>query len=79
MQGHGAAFAVPIKNWKDIDEIAGILKKRGDVYRIANLVNDSSAPEKMRLVLVKGELDIMPRTKDVSLMDGKVFMTQQRL
>ena len=73
MRIYGKSFRVPVKNWKGIDEVAAVLNKAGDVYRIMDTMNDALVPEKIRFVLVKGELDVIPKNKDVSQLDGQVF------
>jgi len=73
MELYGDTFIMPVKQWKGIDEIAAVLKQPGYVYKVITRINEELDPEKMRFVLAKGEIDISPKTKDVSLLDGQVF------
>jgi ABC-type glycerol-3-phosphate transport system substrate-binding protein len=66
-------FTIPLKQWKGIDEIAGVLKKPASVYKVITAINEKLDPEMMRFVLAKGEVDILSKTKDISNLDGPVF------
>jgi hypothetical protein len=70
---HKDAFTFPLKQWKGIDEIAGLLKTPGDIYKIITTVNELLDPEQMRFVMAVGQIDVSGKSKDISLLDGPVF------
>jgi hypothetical protein len=49
------------------------VKKPAHVYKVITAINEKLDPEIMRFVLAKGEADILPKTKDISSLDGQVF------
>ena len=73
MNRHADAFSLPLKQWKGIDEIAGLVKKPGHIYQIISTMNEQLDPEQMRFVLSIGQADVNARAKDISLLDGPVF------
>jgi hypothetical protein len=73
MTDYPELFAMPVKQWKGIDEIAALVKKPGSIYKAIKAINERLDPEMMRFVLAKGEMDITPKTKDLASLDGTVF------
>jgi hypothetical protein len=63
-------FFVDIKLLKDINEIGGIIKNFKDIYRIADLFNQAIRPEKIRIVLYKGPIEIGLNSNDFLKMSG---------
>jgi hypothetical protein len=70
---HKDAFTLPVKQWKGIDEIAGLIKTPGDIYNIITTMNELLDPEQMRFVMAVGQIDVSSKSKDISLLDGPVF------
>ncbi len=66
-------FAMPVKQWKGIDEIAALVKKPASIYQAITAINQRLDPEMMRFVLAKGEMDIVHKVKDIANLDGPVF------
>ena len=73
VQLHAAAYEMPLKTWKGLDEVAAVLKKPALVYRIIDTIQNELAPERMRFVMVMDALDILPASKDVTQADGAAF------
>jgi hypothetical protein len=71
--GYAAAFEMPLRTWKGLDEIAAVVKSPLLLYTIMNELQDAAAPEKLRFVLVQGEIDVVPEDNDVRHADGNVF------
>jgi len=66
-------FAMPVKQWKGIDEIAALVKKPASIYKAITAINKRLDPEMMRFALAKGEMDVVPKVKDIANLDGPVF------
>ncbi len=73
MQAFADVFEMPLQTWKGLDEIAAVIKKPCQLYPVMNLLQDAIAPQKLRFVLVQGDIDVVPEDKDVRHADGSVF------
>lgn len=74
-QQYAGVFEMPMQIWKGLDETAAILKKPWCVYDVMDVIDEGIMPYKMRFVMVKGRLDVLPRNGDVSKADGEAFHT----
>jgi hypothetical protein len=72
-QQYSDAFDLPLKTWKGLDEIAAVLKKPAVLYPIINGIQNAIAPERMRFVMVRDAVDIVPANRDVTQADGPAF------
>jgi hypothetical protein len=69
----GTVFEVPIQVWKGLDETAALIKEPWRLYEVMDAIDEGLAPYKMRFVLVKGVVDVLPKNSDVSKADGEAF------
>lgn len=67
------AYDLPLRTWKGLDEIAAVLKNPAQVYPIINVIQNVLAPERMRFVMVRDAVDIVPASRDVTQADGPAF------
>ncbi|HEX2535607.1 MAG TPA: SatD family protein [Chitinophagaceae bacterium] len=67
------AFALPVRTWKGLDEIAAVLRLPAPVYAVIDRFNSLLAPERLRVVVVSGSLDTWPPDGDVTKADGPAF------
>jgi len=65
-------FYAPIKITRG-DEIAGVLHKIDNLYRIADSINEMIYPFRLRFILVKSLLTAGLDTKDAAIIDGPAF------
>lgn len=65
-------FYAPIKITRG-DEIAGVLQRTDNLYRIADSVLEMIHPLNLRFVFVKGILTAGLDTKDAAIIDGPAF------
>lgn len=71
-QQYADVFEMPIQVWKGLDETAAMLKQPWRLYEVMDAIDERLLPYKMRFVLVKGGIDVMPQ-RDISKADGEVF------
>lgn len=64
---------MPIKSWKGVDEIAGVMNVIKEIYGLVITINDALSPQAMRFTIVKGRVDIGAQAKDVTRADGEAF------
>jgi hypothetical protein len=69
----GEMFVLPIKQWKGVDETAAVIKDPGDIYQMVKCIREIIFPQKMRFVLVKGEVNMKKEVTDITLLDGEAF------
>src|SRR5215218_3086770 len=72
-QQYAQVFEMPIQVWKGLDETAAMLKEPWKLYEVMDLIDESIAPYKMRFVVVKGSIDVMPQSGVISEADGEAF------
>lgn len=72
-QHYAPFFEMPIQVWKGLDETAAMLKEPWKLYAVMDAVDEGIAPFKMRFVVVKGTVDVLPQAGDISKADGEVF------
>lgn len=65
-------FFAPIKITRG-DEIAGVLQRTDNLYRIADSINEMVYPFRLRFVFVKGVLTAGLDTRDAAIIDGPAF------
>ncbi|RBI64724.1 hypothetical protein DMJ13_07420 [halophilic archaeon] len=58
---------------KGIDELGGVLSSPTSIDEIAFSLADDLRPNRVRLALVRGEVDVGVETRDVAKMDGPAF------
>jgi hypothetical protein len=63
-------FFVDIKLLKDINEIGGILENFKDIYKVVDHFNQAIRPEKIRIVLYKGPIEMGLNSNDFLKMSG---------
>jgi hypothetical protein len=68
-------FELPIQVWKGLDETAALIKKPWCLYQVMDAVDEGLLPYKMRFVAVRGTVDVLPQTDNVSKADGEAFHT----
>jgi hypothetical protein len=66
-------FVLPLQVWKGLDEVAAVLAKMDELYRMISVIQDSVAPRQFRFVIVKGVIDVVPQNRDVRQADGPAF------
>lgn len=64
---------------KGIDEVAGVLDDPAPLYRIQREITERIHPESIRLVAVRGSVDVGADERNVSEMDGPAFAEADRL
>lgn len=67
------AFEMPLRTWKGLDELAAVLKKPAMLYPVIDTIQNAIAPERMRFVVVRDAVDIVPASRDVTQADGPAF------
>ncbi|MGV3658364.1 MAG: SatD family protein [Chitinophagaceae bacterium] len=72
-QTFGNAFALPLQAWKGLDEVAAVLSSPTELYTVISVIQEAVAPQKFRFVLVRGNIDVVPASKDVREADGAAF------
>lgn len=72
-QQYADAFDMPLKTWKGLDEIAAVIKKPAMLYPVIDGIQNAIAPERMRFVMVRDAVDIVPASRDVTQADGPAF------
>jgi hypothetical protein len=58
---------------KGIDEIEGVLKNISGIYKIITIIQKSVFPQKIRFIVVHGNIDTAVESKNVEKMDGPVI------
>jgi hypothetical protein len=74
-QQYAGVFEMPIQVWKGLDETAAMLRVPWQLYEVMDRIDEGIAPYKMRFVVVKGSVDVMPQNDDISKADGEAFHT----
>src|SRR5215218_3455983 len=72
-QQYAGVFEMPIQVWKGLDETAAMVKAPWQLYPVMDRIDEGLAPYKMRFVVVKGSVDVLPQNGDISKADGEVF------
>lgn len=72
-QQYSNVFETPIQVWKGLDETAAVVKQPWLLYEVMDAIDSALAPHKMRFVLVKAMIDIMPPNGDIARADGPAF------
>jgi DNA-binding CsgD family transcriptional regulator len=72
-QLYAPVFEMPIQVWKGLDEAAALLKEPWQLYKVMDHIDDSIAPHKMRFVVVKGSVDVVPTDGNIARADGEAF------
>ena len=72
-QQHHSVFEMPIQVWKGLDETAAMLKQPWKLYELMDAMDEAIAPAKIRFVLVKETVDVMPQHNAVAEADGAAF------
>ena len=62
-----------IKVWKGLDEAVAVVRQPERLYELMEMLNGAIAPQKMRFVVVKGEMEKPDKEGDLSTADGPVF------
>ncbi len=70
---HERELAAACTVLKGVDEIGAVLLSIASAYDIMRTLLEAIAPEVMRFVLVRGEVDVGLDSGDVALMDGQAF------
>jgi hypothetical protein len=68
-----SVFETPVQVWKGLDETAALVKEPWRLYDVMDAIDEGIAPYTMRFVLVKGEVDVLPKDGDVTKADGEAF------
>ncbi len=68
-----------LKILKGIDEFATVLKDPSKTYEIIKMLQESILPQRVRIVLAKGSIDVAQEKRDVEYMDGPVFHIADKL
>jgi predicted DNA-binding protein YlxM (UPF0122 family) len=72
-QEYADVFEMPIQVWKGLDETAALIQQPWMLYNVMDRIDECIAPFKMRFVLVKGVIDVLPQQNDISKADGEAF------
>lgn len=67
-----ADLQLPVQGWKGLDEAAALIKNPACLYKLIDMLNTLLAPEQMRMVLVKGAVEL-PATANIASADGTAF------
>lgn len=67
-----ADLQMPMQGWKGLDEAAALVKNPTCLYKLIDMLNTLLAPEQMRMVLVKGAVEL-PATANIARADGTAF------
>lgn len=70
---HAAAIHAPFAVLKGVDELGAVLTDPTVVYDVARTFADRLAPQRLRLVVARGEVYLGVETRDVARMDGPAF------
>jgi hypothetical protein len=70
---YASVFEMPVQVWKGLDETAALLQEPWRLYSIMDSIDEGIAPYKMRFVMVKGKVDVIPADGNVSRADGEAF------
>jgi hypothetical protein len=68
-------WVAPLAFEKGIDEIGAVIKDRTALYNIISDVNNAIAPQKIRFVAYRGNIDLGLEEKEITAMDGEAFHT----
>lgn len=63
---------MPMQGWKGLDEAATLIKNPACLYQLIDTLNTLLAPEQMRVVMVKGAVEL-PQTTNITQADGPAF------
>jgi len=72
-QQYAHVFEMPIQVWKGLDETAAMVKDPWQLYPVMDKIDEGLWPYKMRFVVVRGEIDVLPQNGDISKADGEAF------
>jgi len=72
---YAGIFEMPIQVWKGLDETAAMLNEPWHLYKVMDAIDAGIAPERMRFVLVKGVVDVLPKQGTIAEADGAAFHT----
>src|SRR6478672_3984465 len=72
-QQYAPVFEMPMQVWKGLDEMAAMLKEPWQLYAVMDRIDEGLASYKMRFVVVKGGIDVMPQSGIISEADGDAF------
>lgn len=67
------AVDTPLAGIKGVDESGGVLPDPVPLYDVVDHVRRGLHPKEARVVAAAGEIDVVPRSSDVSRMDGPAF------
>ena len=70
---YAPVFEMHMQVWKGLDEAAALLKEPWRLYNVMDRIDDGIAPYKMRFVVVKGRVDVMPADGSIFKADGEAF------
>lgn len=70
-------FLMPLKITQGINQIAGALKSIKHIYTIISFIEDQLYPQKIRFVLLHGELNSSTSKKDISYVYGSLLEKSQ--
>ncbi len=68
-----ASLLAPLKPIKGVDEIGAVLRSVDQLYRIVDAFRRGLKPSRMRIAVVRGDVDVGRATRDVARMDGPAF------
>ena len=72
-QQYADVFELLIQGWEGLDETAALLKKPWCLYQVMDALDEGLLPNKMRFVVVRGAVDVLPQTGEVSKAYSEAF------
>ena len=72
-QQYARVFEMPIQVWKGLDETAAMVKEPWQLYPVLDKIDEGLWPYKMRFVVIRGVVDVLPQNGDISKADGEAF------
>ncbi|MCK9151857.1 SatD family protein [Methanobacterium alcaliphilum] len=76
---YSSDFIMSLRIIQGIKQIAGAMKKIENVYQIISLLEDELHPQKIRFVLIQGQLNTSKNQKDISNVYGPIISKSQMM
>jgi hypothetical protein len=70
---HADAFDAPLEPLKGVDEVGGVLADPSPLYDVIDDLRDRLHPQKLRVGVAAGDVDVGLDTGEASRMDGPAF------